>query len=100
MLESPWQPAHNGEPHALPQLDSAIVRGNDEIELHVPEFAPARFIQRVRAHGPSHAPAVCSRCNDIAAVCHMSTAAPLVRSQVIGPDNCTLIVGYEHRMSW
>ena len=51
MLEGPWQPAHNGEPHALPQLDSAVVLEEITKLNYMALNLRPRFVLLVGAHG-------------------------------------------------
>src|SRR5215470_891728 len=83
MLKSFGKAADDLEPKALPQFHSALVRANDEIELHGAKPALPCPLQRVRAHRATHAAARRMRRGHVPAIRNVCSAALLIGLQEI-----------------
>src|ERR1700682_101821 len=87
MMERAGKPADNFESEAVPKRDGAFIGTHHKIELHRFEAALTRSIERMCAHGASHAATGGPRSSDVAAVGYVRTSALLVRLQEIGAEN-------------
>src|SRR5260370_16387365 len=87
MMERAGKPADNFESEAAPQRNGAVISAHHKIKLHGLEAAFAGALQRMRAHGASHAPAGGPRSRDVATVGDVRAAALLVGLQEISAEN-------------
>ena len=87
MLKSRWELAHDLKAEALPQLHSAHVRTDDEVELHRPEATASCLFLRVDAHGPGDTTAHSMSRSNVRAVADVRTTAALIRTKVVGTEN-------------
>src|SRR5260370_41513689 len=87
MMERAGKPADNFESEAAPQRNGGVISAHHKIKLHGLEAAFAGALQRMRAHGASHAPAGGPRSRDVATVGDVRAAALLVGLQEISAEN-------------
>ena len=90
-----WQPTDDCKTVPLPRLNGTRIAADDTVELHRPEAAPARPLERVIEHGSCDAATLGFRCSDVTAVRNVRAASALVGAQVIGPQDASAILRHE-----
>jgi len=92
MLKCFGKTANNFKAKASPQPHRALVAAHHKIELHGAKPALPRALERMRAHGPSHAAACCPGSRHVATVGDVRAAAFLIGFEKVGADDFAVVL--------
>ncbi len=78
-----------------PELQSARIRADDEVELHASEAVPSCVVQRVQTHRACNAATRRIRTHHVTAIADVLAGASLIGTNVIRAGDLTVLLSYK-----